>query len=246
MLSKNEIKQIASLGQKKHREDTGLFVAEGEKLCKDLIRSDLKLYSAYSTKIDQGFEIAPEETMRKIAQASSIPTHLAVFHIPKYANTDHINAGDELILALDEVQDPGNLGTILRTACWFGLKTIVCSTNCADAFNPKVVQASMGAISKVRIFYTDLPEFLSQNLVNPRYGTFLEGESVYEARLSRNGIIVLGNEGKGISPEAAKLVDRKLFIPCFADPASGQEFQGVESLNVASAAAILCSEFKRR
>jgi TrmH family RNA methyltransferase len=246
MLSKNEIKLITSLGQKKYRESAGLFVAEGEKLCKDLMNSTLRLYAAYSTKEDIGFETILQETMDRISRTSSSTSHLAIFYIPIQKMLHSIPIAHELILGLDDVQDPGNLGTILRTACWFGITHVVCSPGCADCYNPKVVQSSMGAISQVNVYYTDLSKYLQENSIFPRYGTFLEGECLFETELSTNGIVVLGNEGQGISPAVANNINKKLFIPSFVRNDMSTQFSGVESLNVASATAIICSEFKRR
>lgn len=246
MISKNEVKLIASLGQKKYRESAGLFVAEGEKLCKDLLNSTLRLHSAYSTREDVGFEMISEQIMKRISRASSTPSHLGVFFIPEPKKLDSIPVQNELILALDDVQDPGNLGTILRTACWFGITHVVCSYGCADCFNPKVVQSSMGAICQVNVYYTDLSMYLEENSDFPRYGTFLEGETLFQTELSTNGIIVLGNEGQGISPTIANHINKKLLIPSYVRKDISTQFSGVESLNVASATAIICSEFKRR
>lgn len=245
MLSKSEIKQIASLGQKKNRTATGWFVAEGEKLCKDLMRSGLRVHAAFSVHADPDFVLVPIETMQKISRAASTPSHLAVFYIPKQPDISAIPLQSELVLALDEVQDPGNMGTIIRTACWFGISHIVCSPGCADCYNPKVVQSSMGAVSHVNIYYTDLAKFLHEIQGTPRYGTFLEGQCLFEMKLTETGIIVLGNEGNGISAAVEKCIDTKLFIPSYSKNNSGSAFQGVESLNVAGATAIICSEFKR-
>jgi len=154
-----------------------------------------------------------------------------------------VHADEELVLALDEVQNPGNLGTIVRLADWFGIGDIVCSSGTADCFNPKVVQATMGAILRVRVHYTDLPRFLAEaaGRGTPVYGTFLEGDNIYDAPLTRGGIVVMGNEGRGVTPETARTVTRKLFIPPY--PA---DRHGSESLNVAMATGIVCAEFRRR
>ena len=154
-----------------------------------------------------------------------------------------VHADEELVLALDEVQNPGNLGTIVRLADWFGIGDIVCSPGTADCFNPKVVQATMGAILRVRVHYTDLPRFLAEaaGRGTPVYGTFLEGDNIYDAPLTRGGIVVMGNEGRGVTPETARTVTRKLFIPPY--PA---DRHGSESLNVAMATGIVCAEFRRR
>jgi len=175
--------------------------------------------------------------MQQISNLKTASPVLAVVEIPP-VKTETIPL-NELILALDDIQDPGNLGTIIRLADWFGINYIVCSSFSVDAYGPKTVQATMGSLTKVKIVYTDLYSFLkplSEEV--PIYGTFLEGENIYQTKLSENGVIVMGNEGKGISPEITKLVSNKLMIPSFAS-------NPPESLNVAVATAITCSEFKR-
>jgi len=176
--------------------------------------------------------------MQQISNLKTASSVLAVVDIPSV--TIATIPRNELILALDDIQDPGNLGTIIRLADWFGINYIVCSLSTADAYGPKTVQATMGSLSRIKIVYTDLYSFLEPLAEKiPIYGTFLEGENIYKAELSVNGVIVMGNEGKGISPEIAKLVSKKLLIPPFSD-------NSPESLNVAVATAITCSEFKRR
>ena len=150
---------------------------------------------------------------------------------------------DNLILVLDQIQDPGNLGTIIRLASWFGIEYIVCSPDTVDCYNPKVVQATMGAIAHVKVLYTDLSLFLNESILKGRtiYGTFLDGDNIYGSELKENGIIILGNEGNGISKEIEKIVTNRLFIPSYQSSA-----RNVESLNVSIAAAIVCSEFRRK
>ena len=231
MLSKNEIKEIRALGQKKFREERGLFVVEGEKLVEEALRSGFDVVAHYRVE-DIG-----EETMGRISQLTHPSPALAVVRRP--APVEPVIDSDELVLALDGVRDPGNLGTILRIADWFGIRQVLASPDTVECYNPKAVQATMGAIFRVRVHYCDLPKALPAGL--PVYGTFLEGDNIYQAPLPRGGILVMGSEADGISPEVAAAVDRKLFIPPFPADAHTSE-----SLNVAVATAICCSEFRRR
>ncbi|MCR5745716.1 MAG: RNA methyltransferase [Bacteroidales bacterium] len=236
MLSKNEIKEIRALGQKKFREERGLFVVEGEKLVEEALRSGFDVVAHYRVE-DIG-----EETMGRISQLTHPSPALAVVRCP--APVEPVIDSDELVLALDGVRDPGNLGTILRIADWFGIRQVLASPGTVECYNPKAVQATMGAIFRVRVHYCDLPAFLrcpvKPGMTNV-YGTFLEGDNIYQAPLTRGGILVMGSEADGISPEVAATVDRKLFIPPFPADAHTSE-----SLNVAVATAICCSEFRRR
>ena len=236
MISKNEIKEIRALGQKKFREERGLFVVEGEKLVEEALRSGFDVVAHYRVE-DIG-----EETMGRISQLTHPSPALAVVRRP--APVDPVIDPDELVLALDGVRDPGNLGTILRIADWFGIRQVLASPDTVECYNPKAVQATMGAIFRVRVNYCDLPAFLrcpvKPGMTNV-YGTFLEGDNIYQAPLTRGGILVMGSEADGISPEVAAAVDRKLFIPPFPADAHTSE-----SLNVAVATAICCSEFRRR
>ncbi len=247
MISKAKIKWIHSLEMKKFRNESGLFLAEGPKLVGDLLPL-LRCHFLAATsswlkrhpdcQAEELAELSEEELSR-----ASIQQHpqevLAVFYIPRHQLEVRQLEG-QLSLALDGVQDPGNLGTIIRIADWFGIEDILCSKDSADAFNPKCIQASMGAIGRVRLHYVNLPEFLQQ-VQAPIFGTFLDGEDIYHKNLPAKGIIVMGNEGNGISPEVAALVSDKLFIPRF--PANRI---GSESLNVSTATAIVCAEFRRR
>ncbi len=236
MISKNEIKEIRALGQKKFREERGLFVVEGEKLVEEALRSGFDVVAHYRVE-DIG-----EETMGRISQLTHPSPALAVVRRP--APVDPVIDSDELVLALDGVRDPGNLGTILRIADWFGIRQVLASPDTVECYNPKTVQATMGAIFRVRVHYCDLPALLrcpvKPGMTNV-YGTFLEGDNIYQAPLTRGGILVMGSEADGISPEVAAAVDRKLFIPPFPADAHTSE-----SLNVAVATAICCSEFRRR
>jgi len=250
MLSKNDIKEIKSLEQKKFRTAKGLFIAEGHKLVNELLgRFDCVLVVA-TDKWDRFSKAIPAERFESVSpdelkRASLLQTPqdvLALFRIPQYQSSLACQAGSNLVLALDDVQDPGNLGTIVRIADWFGIHDIYCSKATADVYNPKAVQATMGALARVRLHYTDLCkelEALDKN--TPVYGTFLNGNNMYETELSRNGVIIMGNEGNGISRQVENNVTHRLYIPNW--PAGSQTS---ESLNVAIATAIVCSEFRRR
>ena len=237
MISKNQIKFVRQLEQKKYRKKEGLFVAEGPKVVGDLLRAGFKAHTIFATSEwesqGQTFQEVSDEELRRVSFLQHPQRVLALFFIP----TESIPSVSSLSLALDDVQDPGNLGTIIRIADWFGIDTIYCSENTADAWSPKVVQATMGSIARVNIIYTDLQELISKAQV-PVYGTLLDGQDFYTQELSKEGIIVMGNEGNGISAPIRKLINRKLLIPQF--------HEGPESLNVAIATAITCSEFRRR
>ena len=252
MLSKNKIKLIQTLIRKKSREETGLFLAEGNKLVEEALLSDFRIESlictpeflvqqrAIGSNVNEVIE-TDAESIQKASLLKSPQESLALIYIPENSEPEfHLET--DLVLALDFIQDPGNLGTILRIADWFGIRAVVCSENTVDVYNPKVVQASMGAIFRVKSWHTGLEQFLMKTAVNriPVYGTFLEGDNIYNEPLTTGGVLVLGNEGNGISESVEKLVTQKLFIPSFS---SGK---GSESLNVAIAAAICCSEFRRR
>lgn len=267
MLSKNKQKLLRQLASKKHRDELGLFIAEGPKVVGDLlgnipchlIFATREWLDAHRPEADEVIEVTQDELER----ASLLKTPrdvMAVFRRPADIDFASMNGGRtedagnadavaavaaparELTLALDGVQDPGNLGTIIRIADWFGINHIFCSHDTADAFSPKTVQATMGAIARVKVHYVSLPEFFAAcGPEVPVYGTFLDGGDIYAQPLSRHGIIVMGNEGNGISSAVAEAVNRRLFIPSFPPdrPTS-------ESLNVAIATAITCAEFRRR
>lgn len=259
-LSKNKIKYIRSLDLKKHRKAEGVFLAEGPKLVGDLLGHFHCVFLAATPDwIRQNPHIAADEvvetTHEELSRASLLKTPqevLAVFEQKPIAEYKENEAPAEqmfahlvekqLCLALDDVQDPGNLGTIVRLADWFGIGHIFCSTGTADIFNPKTVQATMGALARVRVHYTDLPTLIgSLPSEVPVYATLLDGDNLYTQPLSAEGLIVMGNEGKGISPEVRQLINRKLFIPNYP---VGSETS--ESLNVAIATAIVCAEFRRQ
>ena len=178
--------------------------------------------------------------MAKVSQLTTPADVLAIYRIPQY-RLDVESLKRELVLALDTVQDPGNLGTIVRLADWFGIRHIVCSPETADLYNPKVVQATMGALARVKVYYTSLPQFLAAMGRSRVYGTFLDGSDIYRTPLSETGVIVMGNEGNGISAGLEPYIGNRLHIPSYpvGQPTS-------ESLNVAVAAAITCAEFRRR
>jgi TrmH family RNA methyltransferase len=248
MLSKSKIKYIRSLEMKKFRTESGCFLAEGNKLVRDILPFfECELLVAKPSWMAQQGDIHASELIAAesddIEKASLLKTPqdvIAVFKQPDYLfDIEYIK--QNLSLVLDGIQDPGNLGTIVRLADWFGIKNVICSLDTADIFNPKTVQATMGAIARVKVFYTHLPELLNDLAGFPVYGTFLEGKNIYEEELTVNGLIVMGNEGKGISRPVARHISHKLHIPNYPP-----ETETAESLNVAVATAITCSEFRRR
>ena len=238
MLSKSQIKLITSLKQKKYRQDLGFFVVEGVKTIKELLASNLKLHALYTTEsfnIDAKDEVLISETdLKRISFLKTPNTALAVFKIPEQSPVETKG----LIVALDDVRDPGNLGTIIRLCDWFGVKQLVCSKATVDCFNPKVIQATMGSITRVNISYVDLETFL-KDIDMPVFGAFMDGENVYKKQLAQHGILVMGNEANGVSKTVEALITEKISIPRFGD------LQATESLNVATATSILISEFRR-
>lgn len=243
-MTKAEIQFVRSLADKRVRDAERLFVAEGDKLIGEILQSSLRVRNIYALEghFEGRAERVTAKEMERISQLKTANTVLAVVETPQ-CDLLAVEPSQNLVLALDRVQNPGNLGTIIRLADWFGISDIVCSEDTADCFNPKVVQATMGAILRVRVHYTDLAAWLAaQRKRNVEvYGTFLEGENIYSASLSSQGIIVMGNEGQGISSEVAASVSHKILIPPYpADRA------GSESLNVAIATAVVCAEFRRR
>lgn len=242
MISKNQIKHIRQLEIKKYRQREGLFVAEGPKVVGDLMKAGYSPKELYAVEDFQGavhtIQTVSQDELCKISFLQHPQQVLGVFRIPSQ-NSKLPSPDGRLSLALDGIQDPGNLGTIIRIADWFGISTIYCSEDTADAWNPKVVQATMGSIARVNIVYTSLQEIIQQASV-PVYGTLLDGNDIYQQPLSKEGIIVMGNEGNGISPEIRQMITRKLLIPSF------HQGDTAESLNVAIATAITCSEFRRR
>ena len=257
-ISKAQVKMVRSLQQKKFRDETGLFVAEGEKCVEELCKGfelQLKIYSSQNT-ITEGDDKTVYATPTEIEQMSGLRTPQGVIGVFRKGTrvqcTMYNGTKEELILALDGVQDPGNLGTIIRTCDWFGVHDIVCSKDTADCYNPKVVQATMGALARVRVHYVEMEEWLRQCTMHHAplkiYGTLLEGEDMYEVigkeqnerKKEEGGIIIMGNEGNGISPEVRKLITHPIRIPSYPKNAETSE-----SLNVSIATAIVLAEFRR-
>ena len=260
-ITKSQVKLVRSLQQKKFRDETGLFVAEGEKCVSELSKAFELVYRIESTEYRPA---TPDRTQTdillasqtEIEQMSGLKTPQGVIGVFKKRTQTDILFADDLILALDGIQDPGNLGTIIRTADWFGVKTIICSKDTADCYNPKVVQATMGSLARVSIHYVDLPKWLEEYRAQtvsltehrPIYGTLLEGKNMYEVleeqikneKLKiKNSIIIMGNEGNGISEAVRKYITHPILIP----PYNNEE--APESLNVAIATAIVLAEFRR-
>lgn len=247
-LTNASIKLIHQLDRARERRESGLFKVEGTKAVIDTMGS-FKLHGLYATPEWLEKHPLPRAVraivtrQRDLARMSSLSTPaevIAVYHLPAAMSFDSSTPDNELVLALDAIQDPGNLGTIIRTADWWGITTILAGSGTADCFAPKVVQSTMGAISRVKVIYCDLCETLSR-VKAPVYGTFLDGDDIYSTPLSPYGVIVMGNEGRGISPEVGQWVGKRLHIPPYPNgrPTS-------ESLNAAVATAVTISEFRRR
>lgn len=247
MISKNLIKLIKSLEQKKYRKREKLFVAEGPKVVGDLMalmapQRVIATSEWYKEKKISEDVVVTEDEIRKVSFLQHPQDVLALFGLPEMEELPVEQLRDHLTLALDDVQDPGNLGTIIRLADWFGIEHILCNPGTADAYSPKVVQATMGSIARVKLHYTNLAEYLKQlQDAVPVYGTFLDGNNLYAEKLSPSGIIIMGNEGNGISEQVERYVTKRLLIPSY--PA---ERPTAESLNVAIATAITCAEFRRK
>lgn len=252
MLSRHVTKIIQNLEKKKFRDKYNLFKIEGEKLVRELLTSRLKIHTiiAYPGWIELNKELlsgqnvveADEQEMHSISNFQSLPDVIALAEVPEHSY-DETLVRNTLSLVLNGIQDPGNLGTILRLSDWFGIKNIFCDSDCASIYNPKCVQASMGAIFRVNVFYTELLPLIQKFKTETFhcYGTFLDGENIYKTELDTKGFIVMGNEGRGISAEIGQTVDYRLTIPSFAsNPGS------TESLNVGVATGIMLSEFCRR
>jgi len=245
MLSKNQIKDIRLLHVSKYRKREQYFIAEGPTIVDEFLSSNYVIDKIFALESwienNKGVNktIIPI-TPRELQSISLLKTPNQVLATVKYPEKRKINfISPELILALDTIQDPGNLGTIIRIADWFGIKKLVCSLETADAYNPKVVQASMGAITRVQFVYTNLSNWLKELPSDTNiYGTLLDGENIYKTKLESNGVIVIGNEGNGISKEIQNLVSHKIKIPAYGNSL-------MESLNAAVATAIVCNEFRR-
>ncbi len=253
MASKNVTKLVQNLEKKKFRDKYKLFKIEGEKMVQELLRSNFKIEHLFAleewlennpkTQNFKGLQIVTESEMKALSDFQSLPQVLAIAHIPEELTADTATIQNELILFLNGIQDPGNLGTIFRVADWFGIKYIVCDKDCASIYNSKAVQASMGAIFRVKAIYVEsATEWLSthKNSNIQTFGTFLNGNNIYKTTLPNKGVIIMGNEGHGISKELEALTDTKITIPSFAK----SDFHS-ESLNVGVATGIILSEFKR-
>lgn len=254
MLSKNKIKLIRALEHKKFREKENLFLIEGEKLIEELLQSGITIESIFATntwidknaqainKFRNKVESVTSNEMERISLLKSPAPVLGIAEIPSY-QLNKKNLENKLTLVLDSVQDPGNLGTIIRIADWFGIENIICSEDAVDVYNPKVVQSTMGAIFRVKTHYMPLDELflLNKDLQLPVYGTLLDGDNIYSKNLSQSGIIIMGNESKGINPVYQSFITDKLFIPFYPEGRKRSE-----SLNVGIATAIVCAEFRRQ
>jgi TrmH family RNA methyltransferase len=246
MVSKSQISLIKSLQQKKFRREHRLFVAEGYKSVSEFIASGYQMHTVYHTpaltaklhKLSKkvNFQDILAADLQKMSSLTTPQEVLAVIHLPEWPKLTQNSLLNRFTLALDGVQDPGNLGTIIRTADWFGIHNIICSEDTVDAYNPKVVQATMGSLARVNLHYTDLAILISQ-LNLPVLGAMLNGDNIYTADFGTQGLVVMGNEGNGLRPEIQKLITQSITIP-----RNGE----AESLNVAIATALFCSEISRR
>lgn len=248
MISKNKISEIKKLSQKKFREETGLFLVEGTKSVCDLLRSQIPVKELFATNpwlLEHERELtavnAVEVSDNELERISALTTPQQVLVVARIPHQDISQISYDIpILALDGIRDPGNLGTIVRTADWFGFQQVVCSPDCVELTNPKTIQATMGSFTRMKVFYTDLEKFLhSPKIKGTIYGTFMQGDAIQHVDFQKNDILIIGNEGKGISPEIEKCVQRKIHIPsyaCHADHA--------ESLNASIAAAVVMYQFR--
>ena len=254
MLSKNRLRFIISLQKKKIRDEQNLFIVEGDKLVKEFLGSQMKVISLFakpefiggiSPEVLKGLkeiESVSYEELKQISSMKSPHNALALVEMP-VSEHEPLQILKELFVALDFIQDPGNMGTIIRAASWFGIKNIICSEDCVDIYNPKVIQATMGAILNVSVRYRDLKNILHAAFEDgiPVYGTMTDGESIYDHKLCNYGVILLGNESKGISEDLLPYVTTRLMIPKFTSAK-----YGIDSLNVGMAASVIFSEFARR
>lgn len=241
MISKNQIKIINSLQQKKYRKIHQQFFAEGIKVIQELLNSNFELIELFTTQ--ESFPNVPKSKintisdadLKKISALVSPNESLAIFKIP---NENKLKTDNGLTIALDDIRDPGNMGTIIRLADWFGVLQIVCSNETVDVYNPKVVQSTMGSLARVNVVYLNLNDYL-KTCKHPVYGTLLEGKNIYSEKLNCNAVVVLGNESNGINATIQEFITKKITIPRFGT------LQETESLNVATATAIVLSEFCR-
>ena len=240
MVSDKQIKIIKSLKLKKNRIKHNLFVAEGDKTILELITAGFNINSLYSINrqiegVKNSVIQLSKPELNKISNLSNPKNSLGVFEIPKPKKINY----NKLIIGLDNISDPGNLGTIIRLCDWFGIEDLICSFDTVDSYNPKVVQASMGSISRVNITYLDLQKTLENNSLKT-YGTYMQGDSIFEIDEIKNGVILFGNEANGINPNLSKFIDKRLSIPRFG------KLKKTESLNVANALSIVLSENSRK
>ena len=253
MLTNNKIKLIKSLDQKKVRKESGCFVIEGEKMVRELLQSRFETMEVFAVQsyIDElpsaltknvEISVVSEKDLERLTHLKTANKAIALARIPD-KDDDSACPQNGISIALENIQDPGNMGTIIRTADWFGIRDIYCAPGTADCFSPKVVQATMSALGRVRMHYfksrDNYLQWLDNNDPMPLYGTFLEGENIYQKKLVAKGLLIMGNEGRGISEEVAQRVNEKILIPAFAE-------EHVESLNVGIATAICLSEILRR
>jgi TrmH family RNA methyltransferase len=246
MVSKSQISLVKSLQQKKFRREHRLFVAEGYKSVTEFIASGYQMHTVYHTpaitaklhKLSKkvNFQDISAAELQKMSSLTTPQEILAVIHLPEWPQLQQADLKNRFTLVLDGVQDPGNLGTIIRTADWFGIKNIICSEDTVDAYNPKVVQATMGSLARVNLHYTDLALLLAQ-IKLPVLGAMLNGDNIYTANMGAEGMIVMGNEGNGLRPDIEQLITRAITIPRLGE---------AESLNVAIATALFCSEISRK
>lgn len=247
-ISKNKIKEINSLKIKKYRQQLGLFTCEGTKTIHCLLNSNYKINEIYATKLffekneiifnTKKINLISEAELQKISSLSTPPQVLAIVQMPN-KDLNYVNFANKITLVLDNIQDPGNLGTIIRLADWFGVENIVCSQNTVDAYNPKVVQATMGSLFAVNVFYTNLKDFFQKNKEIQVFGTFIDGQPINKTKISKQLFLLLGNEANGISDELSNFISKKITIPTY----NTQKM--AESLNVANATAICLWELFR-
>jgi TrmH family RNA methyltransferase len=244
MISINQKKFVSSLKQKKFRTEHSLFIVEGVKLIQELLLSNYKISAIYATKswIENNQDIESTQitviSEKELQRISSLKTANEVLAIVEQKAHQLIDVSSQLNIAIDKIQDPGNFGTIIRTADWFGIQNVICSEDSVDVYNPKVLQATMGSFFRLNIVYTDLAKFFSEHKGLTVYGALLDGENVYQKKLNSIGaVLLMGNESKGISEALIPFVKEKILIPNFGK---------AESLNVATATAVLCSEFVRK
>lgn len=249
MLSKAKIKFIRSLENKKERRATGMFIAEGGRIICDMMPYlKCRLLAATESWLAVHGDMHADETavashdeIRRASLMQSPQDAIAVFDIPEQEYSPSEMKG-KLVLALDGIQDPGNMGSIVRTADWFGIETVLCSRECADIYSPKCIQATMGAAARVAVVYGELVEMIPETGKKDVYGTFIDGDDIYNVPVTTDAVIVMGNEGNGISDKVAATVTRRISLPPFKTGRCGM----VESLNVAAATAAVCAEFRRR